>query len=169
MLLAWEGPAWFVVGTSCLYVATSAVTSAALFSLGLLFGCVGLPHCRRPVYGSSMAKGYDKHQARLDEISLLGKDLARRAGRRCELCGDNDGLRPYDSEPLDTPELSTLALLCARCRQVAEGRRDDPQTLRFLETAVWSEEATVKDTAVAILKTLDDVGWARDTLEMIGE
>ena len=114
-----------------------------------------------------MAKGYDKHRARLDAIALLGKDLARRARRTCELCQGADDLRPYDLAPNDAPALDTLVLLCARCRAVADGRRDDPRTLRFLEGAVWSEEEVVNKLARTILATVD-ADWARDTQDMLG-
>jgi len=115
-----------------------------------------------------MAKGYNQHQARLESISWLGKDLARRAGRKCEWCEGNDDLRPYDSDPNGEPSLETLALFCQRCRQVADGRQDDPQTLRFLGGAIWHEVDAVKDTAIAALKRTD-ASWARDALDLIGE
>lgn len=114
-----------------------------------------------------MAKGYDKHRARIDAIALLGKDLARRARRKCELCEQADDLRPYDTAPDDEPSLDTLALLCARCRAVADGRRDDPRTLRFLEGSVWSEVEVVAALARTLLAEVD-ASWARDTLDMLG-
>ena len=33
-----------------------------------------------------MAKGLDQHRERLEALALLGKDLTRRAGSKCELC-----------------------------------------------------------------------------------
>jgi protein PhnA len=114
-----------------------------------------------------MARGYDKHRARLDEIALLGKDLARRAKRKCELCEAGDDLRPHDTAPDSEPGLDALVLLCERCRAVADGRRDDPRTLRFLEGAVWSEVPVVAQLARALLAEVD-AGWARDTLDMLG-
>lgn len=113
-----------------------------------------------------MAKGYDKHRARQDAVALLGKDLARRARRKCELCEDADDLRPHDTAPSDEPSLQTLALLCSRCRAVATGRRDDPRTMRFLEGSVWSEVEVVAQLARTILADVD-ASWARDTLDML--
>ena len=115
-----------------------------------------------------MAKGYDRHQERLESISWLGKDLARRASRRCEWCEAGNDLRPYDSAPNSEPTMDTLALLCERCRAVADGRKDDPRTLRFLDGAVWHEVAAVSKTAKVVLRTLD-TEWARGTLEVLGE
>jgi len=112
-----------------------------------------------------MGRGYEKHQERLDAINLLGKDLARRAGRKCEWCEEGGALRPLDLAPDDEPSLDTLILLCERCRAVQGGRDDDPRTLRFFEGAVWSEVEPVA-TSARLALTRVDAGWARDTLEM---
>lgn len=37
-----------------------------------------------------MAKGYNANQKRLTESNRLGKDLAKRAGFRCEWCESKD-------------------------------------------------------------------------------
>ncbi|MCG8420364.1 MAG: hypothetical protein MJE77_20720 [Proteobacteria bacterium] len=113
-----------------------------------------------------MARGLDKHKARLEAVAAFGKDLARRAGRKCELCEEADDLRPYETDADEEPELETLILLCSRCRQVTAGRKDDPRTLRFLEGAMWSEVDVVAATARAIL-TRVDANWARDALDLI--
>ena len=114
-----------------------------------------------------MARGYDKHRERLDEIGRLGKNLARRAKRKCELCEATDDLRPHDLDPDSEPTLDTLVLLCERCRAVADGRRDDPRTLRFLEGAVWSEVPAAAGLARTLVAEVD-ADWARNTLELFG-
>ena len=113
-----------------------------------------------------MAKGHEKHQARLDAINFHGKDLARRARRKCELCEQADELRPYDIQPNTEPELNTLILMCARCRTVGDGGDADPRTLRFLEAAVWNEHEHIAALARTMLARVD-AQWARDTLEML--
>lgn len=114
-----------------------------------------------------MAKGYDKNQERRDEISFLGKDLARRAGRKCELCEESGSLKAHDTQPDEEPELENLVLLCERCTEVVGGRQDDARTLRFLEGAVWNEEPAVAELAKRLIATVDAT-WARDTMEMLG-
>lgn len=113
-----------------------------------------------------MAKGKEQHEARQQAIAFWGKDLARRAKRKCELCEEGGDLRPLDTAPDREPELDTLALLCERCREVAAGRIDDPRTLRFLEAAVWSEVPAVAQTARTMLERVD-AAWARNTLDML--
>lgn len=114
-----------------------------------------------------MAKGLDKHRARQDAIAFWGKDLARRAKRTCELCDGTGDLRPVDTDPDAEPGLETLALACERCREVLAGAEVDPRTLRFLETAIWSEIAPVAELARRMLAAIDEP-WARDALEAAG-
>lgn len=114
-----------------------------------------------------MAKGKEKHEARLREISLLGKDLARRAKQKCELCAGKGDLRPHDTAPDAAPTLDTIALFCADCRARAGGRDDAEAELRFLENAIWSDVPAVSGTARAILERVD-AGWARAALDMLG-
>ncbi len=114
-----------------------------------------------------MAKGRQKHQARLDEIQFWGKDLARRAKRKCELCEESGELRPVDGDESAEPSLETLALACERCRAILGGRKDDERTLRFLETAVWHEEPVVAELAKKMLADVD-ADWAREALDMLG-
>lgn len=119
-----------------------------------------------------MAKSLGRHQERLAAVALLGKDLARRAERRCEWCGDKDDLRPYDHAPDREPSLETLALLCARCREVVKGGGAgcDPRALRFLEGAVWSEVPAVREPAIRVLRALAaEAPWARDALEHVSD
>lgn len=114
-----------------------------------------------------MARGLDKHRERLDAIAFWGKDLARRASRKCELCEDNDDLRPYDLDPEAEPSLETLVLGCGRCREVLDGGAADPRTLRFLEGVVWSDVTPVTAAARRMLESVDE-DWARDALEAVG-
>tara|TARA_R110002096_G_scaffold435826_2_gene663655 strand:+ start:204573 stop:204917 length:345 start_codon:yes stop_codon:yes gene_type:complete len=113
-----------------------------------------------------MAKGREKHQARLDAISFQGKDLARRAKRKCEFCEGSGDLRAFDGDEDAEPSLETLVLACERCRAVLGGRKDDERTLRFLETAIWNEEPVIARLAKQMLGSVD-ADWARGALEMV--
>mgnify|MGYP005661587691 CR=1 FL=1 len=111
-----------------------------------------------------MAKGRDKHHARLNEINLLGKDLARRAGRACELCEARDDCRPHDLEPDADPTLDTLVLCCAPCRTlVARPKARPAEQLRFLENRVWTDVAPVRRLVVEVLEQVDEP-WAAEAI-----
>jgi protein PhnA len=112
-----------------------------------------------------MAKGYQKHQARLDAISLLGKDLARRAGRNCELCEGGSDCRPFDTKPESPPSLDTLTLLCGRCRDLLDAPGSVPADhLRFVANHAWTDRAGLRHLVLTLLEPLSD-DWARDAVE----
>ena len=114
--------------------------------------------------------GYEKNQERKQAMQLLGKDLARRAHSKCEMC-EEGGLRldPFEPPPAAVdPSLERTLLLCERCRLGAEGGKlGNDSEWRFLETIVWSEMTTVQVTAIRLLRRLRDakVEWATSVLE----
>ena len=116
-----------------------------------------------------MVKGYEKNQARLQALSLLGKDLARRARSHCELCGTS-GVRfkTREVEPVpEEPELAHCLLVCENCDLELDRRGGfEPAYWRFLETSAWSEEPAVQVCAVRVLRALDEP-WAQDLLEQL--
>lgn len=111
-----------------------------------------------------MAKGYNANQERLAEINRLGKELAKRAGFHCEWCGSKEELRPWDRNPDGEPELATLALLCRRCRGMAEGTAADPSELYTLRNALWSDIPAVCE-GVAQVLLRSGQPWVRDAIE----
>ena len=118
-----------------------------------------------------MAKGLEKHQERLDKVALLGKDLARRAKSKCELCEGGEGkLRPYEVEPLpETPCIEKALLICSKCRDDIEKNHFNPKRWRFLESVVWSELPSVQVTAVRVCRILrsNGVDWSQELLETV--
>ncbi len=119
-----------------------------------------------------MAKGLDKHRERLEALALLGKDLTRRSGSKCELCeASHMKLQIHEVPPVPIePELDGCIFICNTCkddveqldRKSAKGLNRDHW--RCLNTSVWSEIPAVQVMAVHILKQLDDTDWARDLM-----
>ena len=118
-----------------------------------------------------MAKGYNENQERLHQLSLLGKPLARRAGRKCELCeASGVEMRPYEIPPVPAEaSLDRLLLLCETCsQQLKDYRKLQPERWRCLETAIWSTEAGVQVVAARLLRRLVPItNWAGGILEMV--
>ena len=111
-----------------------------------------------------MAKGFDAHRARLDELNRLGRGLARRSGSACELCtATGVPLVTYEVSPLlEDPDPERCAFICETCREGFEARRvEDPERWRFLTTAMWSEVAAVQVLAARMLRRLQSL-WRRD-------
>jgi protein PhnA len=120
------------------------------------------------VQEKTMARGRDAHQARLTAVAALGRALSRRARNRCELCGEKTSLSVVEIPPLpEDPDPDQAVIVCARCKGVLEGRKEDPGTLRFLEESVWSEQAPVQIAVVRLVRGLagDGVDWAERVLE----
>ncbi|HHO49342.1 MAG TPA: phnA protein [Deltaproteobacteria bacterium] len=112
-----------------------------------------------------MARGRDRHDARQAALAALGKDLSRRGGSACELCGGKDTPRPVLVPPPKIPDLDNAILACACCRGLLEGGRlPDADDLRFLETAIWSEVGPVQIAAVRLLRRLvaEEIDWAQE-------
>lgn len=120
-----------------------------------------------------MTRGFDQHQQRLQALSALGKDLARRARSKCELCGatgntSGGALRPREIEPVPPdPDLDHCLLACQKCHQELDRKgAPDGHHWRCLETSAWSELPAVQVTAVRTLRKMQD-DWASALLDQL--
>jgi len=117
-----------------------------------------------------MAKGREEHEARVAALGALGKDLARRAKSKCELCergGERLAIFEVPPVPRD-PDFGRCLLLCADCSdQAADPRRlRVGEQWRFLSGQAWSENPMIQVLAVRLLKRLaKDQDWAREALD----
>lgn len=111
-----------------------------------------------------MAKGYQGNRDRIEAIAGFGKSIGKRAGFTCEWCESKEDLRVWDHQPDLEPEMATLALLCQRCREWADGRKADPQELRSIRNALWSDIPAVAEGAARVLAQCREP-WAREAIE----
>jgi hypothetical protein len=111
-----------------------------------------------------MAKGYQANKERLEQIALLGKSLAKRAGFVCEWCGGKDDLRPWDYRPDEEPQEEMLALLCGRCRDLVAGGKADVHELYGIRNALWSNIPAVAEGAAHLLAASKEP-WVREAIE----
>ena len=118
-----------------------------------------------------MASGQQKHADYLRALSLLGKDLARRAKSRCELSAEAGPLVNHDLFPDNrSPSLETVVLVREEVSAWLNGVKFDQNEARFLESAVWSTEPAVRTACKRLLSAIDEP-WARealDNLELMG-
>jgi len=115
-----------------------------------------------------MAKGLEKHRERQQQLSLLGKDLARRSGRKCELChAAGESLTACEALYQPDPDLDSCLFLCARCREQLESQKNhDTNYLRCLNHSIWSDIPLVQATALYLLDKLD-ADWAEALAEQV--
>ncbi|SNB45234.1 hypothetical protein [Geobacter sp. DSM 9736] len=111
-----------------------------------------------------MAKGYQAHKERQEALSTFGKAIGKRAGFACEWCGEKEDLRVWDYRPEDEPAMETLALLCGRCRTLAEGGKAGSDELRSIRNALWSDVPAVSEGAARVLARCKEQ-WAREAIE----
>ena len=119
-----------------------------------------------------MARGREEHEARNAALRSFGKDLARRAKSKCELCEKaGEGLSIFEVPPVPRdPDPDRCLLLCGNCLgQVEEPRRfRGGDHWRFLCAQAWSEIPMVQIVALRLLKRqTDKEAWARDALDEI--
>jgi protein PhnA len=111
-----------------------------------------------------MAKGYQANKERQDDISTFGKAIGKRAGFKCEWCESKEDLRVWDSQPDASLAMETLALLCQRCRDWADGRKAASNELRSIRNAIWSNVPAIAEGAARVLAQCKEP-WAREAIE----
>ena len=117
-----------------------------------------------------MAKGFESNQARVAALASFGKDLARRARSKCELC-ETGGvkLQTFEVPPVPSePEFDRCLLLCERCYQQASDERkfEAGEHWRCLAQTLWSDLPAVQVMAVRLLRRqADSQDWAREALD----
>jgi protein PhnA len=111
-----------------------------------------------------MAKVHLAHQERLADMQAFGKDVGKRASFKCEWCEARENLRLWDYQPDQPPNMDTLALLCERCRDLANGRKADANELRSIRNALWSNVPAVAEGSARVLAQCKEA-WAREAIE----
>lgn len=116
-----------------------------------------------------MAKGLEKFQERNQQLQLLGKDLARRAKSRCELCGSSGvSLNIYEVAPVPkVPDLDSCLLICSACLNgLNHLDRSDINHWRSLSETLWSDIPAAQVMAARILIAIQNRSdWAETMLE----
>jgi len=119
-----------------------------------------------------MTKGYDENKNRVAELASFGKDLARRARSKCELCESAGvALAVHEVVPAEkVPSVERCAFLCAECaKQMSDPRRfENGEHWRCLAKTVWSEIPAVQVLALRGLRRMaDSQAWAREAVQEI--
>jgi protein PhnA len=112
-----------------------------------------------------MSKGRQKHQDYLGALSLLGKDLARRAKSKCELSEEAGTLVTYDLEgPDSAPSMEHVLLVSPVVQGYLDGGKFEAESLRYLENVVWSTEPAIRHAAIRLLERIE-APWAHDAID----
>lgn len=116
-----------------------------------------------------MARGLDNYRNRMELISSFGKELTRRSGSSCELCGASGvSLSVFEVPPSkDEPDSSDCVFICGECREQLDNPKKFKAThWRCLTDRVWSEIPAVKILSVMILKKVSLAeSWASGVID----
>ncbi len=118
-----------------------------------------------------MAKGLERHRDRINELTSFGKNLIRRSGSACELCGKNGiKLEIYELTPIpQNPDYERCLLICDDCRSNVDcPEKNNPDYWRCLNNTIWSEIAVIQALSIRILKKISlKNSWAVELLDQV--
>jgi protein PhnA len=98
----------------------------------------------------------------------LEKDLIKRSGSVCELCGSTENLNAYQVAPIKNDSLDHAAHICENClSQIENNETGDVNHWRCLNDSMWSQVPAVQALAWRILSRFKSEGWTQDLLDMI--
>ena len=117
-----------------------------------------------------MAKGYELNKKRQDELNMLGRELARRSGSKCELClTAGTRLNVFEVPPAsgDT-DSGKCVFICDTC---LSGIFDPLKLIdhwRCLNERIWSDLKPVKIISAIILRKISvKISWAADIMDEV--
>ena len=98
----------------------------------------------------------------------LERELKKRSGDRCELCGNTDNLQVYVVPPNKKEEANKAILVCEACLdQINNSDNINPNHWHCLNESMWSEHQAVQVIAWRMLNRLKSEGWPQDLLDML--
>jgi len=115
-----------------------------------------------------MAKGYEINKKRQDELSVLGRELTRRSGSKCELCHSGGvKLNVFEIPPVSgDPDSERCVFLCDTCSSGIANPAKLDDHWHCLNESIWSETRPVKILSVILLKKISAQKlWAGNLLE----
>lgn len=117
-----------------------------------------------------MAKGYEINKKRQEELNILGRELTRRSGSRCELCSSSGvKLNVFEIPPVKgEPDSGRCVFICDICVTGFSEPVKSADHWRCLNESIWSEIRPVKIISAVILKKISaKYSWGADILEEV--
>lgn len=109
----------------------------------------------------------------------IERELTKRSGNVCELCGSDEQLTAYEVQPAKKDTLYSTIKACNTCiSQIEDPDATDPNHWQCLNDSMWSEHAAIKVISWRMLARLkkhdlldmmyleeDELAWAKATGE----
>jgi protein PhnA len=99
---------------------------------------------------------------------VMEKELTKRSGNCCELCGATGNLQQFIVAPKSGDHIDDCIHVCDTCHNQLTGVEElNSNHWRCLNDSMWSEVNAVKVVAYRILNELKSEGWPIDLLDML--
>ncbi|OAB29044.1 phosphonoacetate hydrolase [Flavobacterium fryxellicola] len=98
----------------------------------------------------------------------IERELNKRSGSKCELCGATENLKVYDVLPTKKGGIDESILACSTCiDQIENPEIVDLNHWRCLNDSMWNENAAVQVVAWRMLSRLRGAGWPQELLDQM--
>lgn len=98
----------------------------------------------------------------------IERELNKRSGSKCELCGAEENLKVYEVLPTKKGGLDESILACSTCiDQIENPDNVDLNHWRCLNDSMWNENVAVQVVAWRMLSRLRANGWPQELLDMM--
>lgn len=96
------------------------------------------------------------------------RELSKRSGSKCELCGATENLKVYQVLPTKKGGLDESIMACSTCiDQIENPENVDLNHWRCLNDSMWSEHSAVQVVAWRMLSRLRGSGWPQELLDQM--
>ncbi|MFV8342722.1 PhnA domain-containing protein [Flavobacterium sp. XS2P39] len=98
----------------------------------------------------------------------IERELNKRSGSKCELCGATENLKVYQVLPTKKGGIDESILACSTCiDQIENPDNVDLNHWRCLNDSMWSEHIPVQVVAWRMLSRLRGAGWPQELLDQM--
>ena len=96
------------------------------------------------------------------------RELNKRSGSKCELCGVTENLKVYEVLPTKKGGIDESIFACSTCiDQIENAGHEDLNHWRCLNDSMWSEYIPVQVVSWRMLSRLRKNGWPQELLEQM--
>lgn len=98
----------------------------------------------------------------------IERELNKRSGSKCELCGATENLKVYTVLPTQKGGIDESILTCHTCiDQIENPDNVDLNHWRCLNDSMWNENVAVQVVAWRMLNRMRAAGWPQELLDMM--
>ena len=98
----------------------------------------------------------------------IERELSKRSGSKCELCGATENLKVYQVLPTKKGGLDESIMACTTCiDQIENPDKVDLNHWRCLNDSMWSEHTAVQVIAWRMLSRMRNAGWPQELLDQM--